>query len=97
MLSAIPWIGTDLVQFIWGGYSVDNATLNRFYSLHYLLPFVIVGLTMIHLIALHENGGSNPLGVGSEVDKIPFHPYYTMKDIYGLYYIFNILLLFRIF
>lgn len=83
MLSAIPWIGTDLVQFIWGGYSVDNATLNRFFSLHYLLPFVIVALTVIHLMALHEKGGSNPLGVASEVDKIPFHPYYTVKDIYG--------------
>jgi ubiquinol-cytochrome c reductase cytochrome b subunit len=83
MLSAIPWIGTDLVQFIWGGYSVDNATLNRFYSLHYLLPFVIVAVTVVHLMALHENGGSNPLGVASEVDKITFHPYYTLKDIYG--------------
>jgi ubiquinol-cytochrome c reductase cytochrome b subunit len=90
MLSAIPWIGGDLVQFIWGGYSVDNATLNRFYSLHYLMPFVIVALTVVHLMALHEYGGSNPLGVASEVDKIPFHPYYSLKDIYG-YMLFLIL------
>lgn len=83
LLSAIPWIGMDLVQFIWGGYSVDNATLNRFYSLHYLLPFVITALVVVHLMALHQEGGSNPLGVKSEVDKIPFHPYYSIKDIYG--------------
>lgn len=83
LLSAIPWIGGDLVQFIWGGYSVDNATLNRFFSLHYLLPFILTALAGVHLIALHEQGGTNPMGVQSEVDKIPFHPYYSLKDIYG--------------
>jgi ubiquinol-cytochrome c reductase cytochrome b subunit len=83
LLSAIPWIGGDLVQFIWGGYAVDNATLTRFYSLHYVLPFVLVALSMIHMIALHEQGGTNSLGIQSEIDKIPFHPYYTFKDIHG--------------
>lgn len=96
LVSAVPWIGTDLVQFIWGGYSVDNATLNRFYSLHYLLPFIIAALTVIHLMSLHEQGGTNPLGVKSEVDKIPFHPYYSIKDIYGfvLFFIFYACFLF---
>jgi ubiquinol-cytochrome c reductase cytochrome b subunit len=83
LVSAIPLIGGELVQFIWGGYSVDNATLNRFYSLHYLLPFVLVALSMIHLMALHEKGGNNGLGISSEIDKIPFHPYYTYKDLHG--------------
>jgi ubiquinol-cytochrome c reductase cytochrome b subunit len=88
MLSAIPWIGTDLVQFVWGGFSVDNATLNRFFSLHYLLPFIIAALVVIHLIALHEHGSNNPLGINSNIDKIPFHPYYTYKDLFGFFIFF---------
>jgi len=85
MLSAIPWIGSDLVQLVWGGFSVDNATLNRFFSLHYLLPFIIAALVVVHLMALHEHASNNPLGIGSNVDKIPFHPYYTYKDAYGMF------------
>ncbi len=86
LFSAIPIVGESIVQWLWGGFSVDNPTLNKFYSLHFLLPFVIVGVTVIHLIALHQFGSSNPLGIdrkGPE-DSIPFHPYYTIKDLYGL-------------
>ena len=84
LLSAIPWIGNDLVEFIWGGFSVDNATLNRFFSFHYLFPFIIVALVCVHLIALHEHGSNNPQGVKSHGDKIPFHPYFSYKDILGV-------------
>ena len=80
LLSAIPFIGTDLVQLAWGGFSVDNATLNRFFSLHYLLPFLLVALIVIHLIALHHHGSNNPLGLSSNSDKLPMHPFYTLKD-----------------
>jgi quinol-cytochrome oxidoreductase complex cytochrome b subunit len=94
LLSAIPWIGNEVVQFIWGGYSVDNPTLNRFYSLHYLLPFVISAFVVIHLILLHDRGGGNPLGISSEVDKLPFHPYYSLKDMYGMLMMFGVLIYF---
>ncbi len=83
LLSAIPYIGGDIVEWVWGGYSVGNPTLNRFYSLHYLLPFVLAALAMVHLIALHEDGSNNPLGVEAEIDKLPFHPYYSIKDLFG--------------
>nr|ABS84980.1 cytochrome b [Mugil cephalus]ABS84981.1 cytochrome b [Mugil cephalus] len=83
LLSAVPYIGESLVQWIWGGFSVDNATLTRFFAFHFLLPFVILALTLIHLIFLHETGSNNPLGLPSNSDKIPFHPYYTYKDILG--------------
>nr|YP_009503739.1 cytochrome b [Lasioderma serricorne]AWY13624.1 cytochrome b [Lasioderma serricorne] len=84
LLSAIPYLGTTIVQWIWGGFSVDNATLNRFFSLHFLLPFIIAALVMIHLLFLHQTGSSNPLGTNSNIDKIPFHPYFTFKDILGI-------------
>lgn len=96
MLSAIPWMGTDLVQLVWGGFSVDNATLNRFFSLHYLLPFILAALSIIHLMALHEHGSNNPLGIGSNMDKVPFHPYFTYKDLYG-FFIFLIFFAFFIY
>jgi len=83
LLSAIPYIGNDIVQWLWGGFSIGNPTLNRFFSLHYLLPFVLAGLAVVHLIALHVNGSNNPLGVSSNIDKIPFHPYYSIKDLFG--------------
>lgn len=83
LLSTIPIIGKSLVEYIWGNYSVGNATLNRFYSLHYLLPFILSGLSILHLMTLHETGGSNPLGINSNKIKINFHPYYTWKDILG--------------
>jgi len=84
LISAIPYIGESVVYWLWGGFSVDNATLNRFFSLHYLLPFILVALVLVHLILLHEHGSNNPLGIPSSVDKIPFHPYYTVKDILGV-------------
>ncbi len=86
LFSAIPLIGDSIVTWLWGGYSVDNPTLNRFFALHYLLPFIIVGIVILHIIALHIPGSSNPTGVEikTEKDTIPFHPYYTIKDLFGL-------------
>nr|AWV83170.1 cytochrome b [Auritibicen bihamatus] len=83
LLSAVPYLGTMLVNWIWGGFAVDNATLTRFYSLHFLMPFIISAMTMIHLIFLHQTGSNNPLGLKSEIDKIPFHPYFSVKDLMG--------------
>nr|YP_009000541.1 cytochrome b [Breviceps adspersus]BAO42896.1 cytochrome b apoenzyme [Breviceps adspersus] len=80
LLSATPYMGTTLVQWIWGGFSVDNATLTRFFTFHFLLPFVIMSLTMIHLLFLHQTGSSNPTGLNSNLDKIQFHPYFSYKD-----------------
>jgi len=85
LLSAIPWIGQDFVEFVWGGFSVNNATLNRFYSLHFLLPFVLAALAAMHLLTLHEHGSSNPLGVSGNTDRIPFHPYFTFKDLVTIF------------
>nr|YP_009429423.1 cytochrome b [Xenograpsus ngatama]ASW34552.1 cytochrome b [Xenograpsus ngatama] len=83
LFSAIPFIGTDLVQWIWGGFSVDNATLTRFFSFHFILPLVAAAFTMIHIMFLHQAGANNPLGISSNLDKVPFHPYFTFKDITG--------------
>nr|ABO43153.1 cytochrome b [Dagetichthys lusitanica lusitanica] len=83
LLSAVPYIGNTLVQWIWGGFSVDNATLNRFFAFHFLLPFIIVAVTLLHLIFLHETGSNNPMGLNTNVDKIPFHPYFSYKDLLG--------------
>nr|AFN70692.1 cytochrome b [Pteruthius xanthochlorus] len=83
LFSAIPYIGQTLVEWAWGGFSVDNPTLTRFFALHFLLPFIITGLTLVHLTFLHETGSNNPLGIPSDCDKIPFHPYYSIKDILG--------------
>ena len=86
LFSAFPMIGDYIVTFLWGGFSVDNPTLTRFFVLHYLMPFLIVGVVMLHLVALHQFGSNNPLGIDvkSEGDTIPFHPYYTVKDYFGL-------------
>nr|YP_010718967.1 cytochrome b [Nematus hequensis]WDQ45613.1 cytochrome b [Nematus hequensis] len=83
LLSAIPYIGTSLVYWLWGGFSVDNATLTRFFTFHFIIPFIIIALTMIHLMFLHETGSSNPLGLNKDLDKVPFHPYFSFKDILG--------------
>nr|ABU45721.1 cytochrome b [Phrygilus alaudinus] len=91
LFSAIPYIGQTLVEWAWGGFSVDNPTLTRFFTLHFLLPFVIVGLTLVHLTFLHETGSNNPLGIPSDCDKIPFHPYYTVKDILGFVLMLSLL------
>lgn len=91
MLSAIPWIGQDFVEFVWGGFSVNNATLNRFFSLHYLLPFILAALAILHLMTLHVNGSSNPLGISSNSDRIPMHPYYMFKDLITIFLFFLVI------
>nr|YP_009421322.1 cytochrome b [Nemopilema nomurai]ASR75165.1 cytochrome b [Nemopilema nomurai] len=96
LVSAIPYIGNDIVQWVWGGFSVSNATLNRFFSLHYLLPFLLAGLGAAHLILLHAHGSSNPVGMRSDVDKIPFHSYFSFKDVYGIL-LLSILLILLVF
>ena len=83
LFSAFPIIGEPIVAWLWGGFSVDNATLNRFFSFHYLLPFLIVGAVLAHLAVLHQNGSNNPLGVHSGIDKIPFYPYFIIKDLFS--------------
>jgi quinol-cytochrome oxidoreductase complex cytochrome b subunit len=86
LFSAIPLVGENVVSWLWGGFAVENPTLNRFYSLHYLLPFLLVGVVVLHLVALHRFGSNNPLGIDTKgpQDTIPFHPYYTAKDSFGL-------------
>ena len=86
LLSAIPYVGTEVVQWVWGGFAVDNATLIRFFALHFLIPFVIAAIVLIHLLFLHQTGSNNPLGLNKNTDKIPFHPYFTVRDIVGLLY-----------
>lgn len=86
LISAIPWIGQDIVEFIWGGFSVNNATLNRFFSLHFVLPFVLAALVLMHVIALHDSAGSsNPLGVSGNYDRLPFAPYFLFKDLVTIF------------
>ncbi|YP_003935006.1 cytochrome b (mitochondrion) [Bactrocera neohumeralis] len=83
LLSAIPYLGIDLVQWVWGGFAVDNATLTRFFTFHFILPFIVLAMTLIHLLFLHQTGSNNPIGLNSNIDKIPFHPYFSYKDIVG--------------
>nr|YP_010451318.1 cytochrome b [Syngnathus scovelli]UTV01125.1 cytochrome b [Syngnathus scovelli] len=83
LMSAVPYIGTDLVQWVWGGFSVDNATLTRFFAFHFLLPFVVAAATLVHLLFLHQTGSNNPVGLSSDADKISFHPYFSYKDLLG--------------
>jgi len=83
LLSAIPYVGKEVVQWVWGGFAVDNATLTRFFALHFLIPFVIAAIVLIHLLFLHQTGSNNPLGLNKNTDKIPFHPYFTVKDVFG--------------
>nr|AIY61995.1 cytochrome b [Silvestritermes holmgreni]AQP29284.1 cytochrome b [Silvestritermes heyeri] len=83
LLSAIPYVGNEVVQWVWGGFAVDNATLTRFFALHFLMPFVIAAMVLIHLLFLHQTGSNNPLGLNKNTDKVPFHPYFTVKDILG--------------
>nr|UAT98550.1 cytochrome b [Neoalcathous huangshanana] len=84
LISAIPYSGEMIVQWIWGGFAVDNPTLNRFFTFHFILPFILSAMIMIHLMFLHETGSSNPLGVKNNIDKVPFHPYFSVKDIMGM-------------
>nr|YP_010692981.1 cytochrome b [Anastrepha suspensa]WCB98097.1 cytochrome b [Anastrepha suspensa] len=93
LLSAIPYLGIDLVQWVWGGFAVDNATLTRFFTFHFILPFIVLAMTLIHLLFLHQTGSNNPIGLNSNIDKIPFHPYFTYKDIVGFIIMIMALLL----
>jgi ubiquinol-cytochrome c reductase cytochrome b subunit len=98
LMSAIPWIGQDIVEFLWGGFSVNNATLNRFFALHFVLPFVLAALVLMHLIAYHETVGSgNPLGISSNYDRLPFAPYYIFKDLITIFLFFFVLSVFVFF
>jgi ubiquinol-cytochrome c reductase cytochrome b subunit len=98
LMSAIPWVGQDIVEFIWGGFSVNNATLNRFFSLHYVLPFVLAALALMHLIALHDSSGSgNPLGVSANYDRLPFSPYFIFKDLITIFIFIVVLSVFVFF
>nr|AAV85643.1 cytochrome b [Gypopsitta coccinicollaris] len=91
LFSAIPYIGQTLVEWAWGGFSVDNPTLTRFFTLHFLLPFMITSLVLVHLTFLHESGSNNPLGISSNCDKIPFHPYFSLKDLLGFMIMLSLL------
>jgi ubiquinol-cytochrome c reductase cytochrome b subunit len=98
LMSAIPWIGQDIVEFIWGGFSVSNATLNRFFALHFVLPFVLAALALMHLIALHDSAGSgNPLGVSGNYDRLPMAPYFLFKDLITIFLFIVILSIFVFF
>nr|QMP96755.1 cytochrome b [Sphenodon punctatus] len=92
LLSAIPYVGGTLVNWVWGGFSIDNATLTRFFTFHFLLPFVIMGMSIMHLVFLHETGSNNPTGMNSNSDKIPFHPYFSYKDLLGALMMLTVLL-----
>nr|QPN53964.1 apocytochrome b [Phytophthora novae-guineae] len=94
LFSAIPLIGKDIVDWLWGGFAVDNPTLNRFFSLHFTFPFVIVGVVLIHLILLHEVGSNNPLGITLKTENIPFYPYFYTKDLFGLMVLFLVFFIF---
>nr|ACZ64819.1 cytochrome b [Cnesterodon hypselurus] len=87
LLSAVPYVGNTLVQWIWGGFSVDNATLTRFFAFHFLFPFIIAAATLVHLVFLHETGSNNPTGLNSDADKISFHPYFSYKDLLGFIFL----------
>lgn len=93
LLSAIPYVGQDLVQWIWGDFSVSDATLRRFFTFHFTLPFIILALVVTHLALLHTTGSSNPLGVNRDATRIPFHPYYTIKDVLGIFIVLTLFLI----
>nr|YP_009382752.1 cytochrome b [Odorrana wuchuanensis]AOR39636.1 cytochrome b [Odorrana wuchuanensis] len=91
LLSAVPYFGTDLVQWVWGGFSVDNATLTRFFTFHFILPFIVAATSIIHLLFLHQTGSSNPAGLNSNLDKVTFHPFFSYKDLLGFVIMLGIL------
>nr|AEP27673.1 cytochrome b [Byctiscus populi] len=96
LVSAIPYLGTTIVQWIWGGFAVDNATLSRFFTFHFMFPFIVLALVMIHLLFLHQTGSNNTLGTNSNIDKIPFHPFFSFKDILGFLIMTMILIILSI-
>jgi len=92
IFSAIPYLGQTLVEWIWGGFAVDNATLNRFFSFHFLIPFILIGASAAHILFLHQTGSNNPIGINCDSDRIPFHLYYSIKDLLG--YVIALILFF---
>nr|AFX69359.1 cytochrome b [Pseudoxiphophorus bimaculatus] len=97
LLSAVPYMGDTLVQWIWGGFSVDNATLTRFFAFHFLFPFIVAAATLVHLVFLHETGSNNPIGLNSNTDKISFHPYFSYKDLMGFVFLLAMLVILSLF
>nr|AFX69314.1 cytochrome b [Pseudoxiphophorus bimaculatus] len=97
LLSAVPYMGDTLVQWIWGGFSVDNATLTRFFAFHFLFPFIVAAATLVHLVFLHETGSNNPIGLNSNTDKISFHPYFSYKDLLGFVFLLTMLVILSLF
>nr|AFX69321.1 cytochrome b [Pseudoxiphophorus bimaculatus] len=97
LLSAAPYMGDTLVQWIWGGFSVDNATLTRFFAFHFLFPFIVAAATLVHLVFLHETGSNNPIGLNSNTDKISFHPYFSYKDLLGFVFLLAMLVILSLF
>nr|ABM05565.1 cytochrome b [Pseudoxiphophorus bimaculatus] len=97
LLSAVPYMGDTLVQWIWGGFSVDNATLTRFFAFHFLFPFIVAAATLVHLVFLHETGSNNPIGLNSNTDKISFHPYFSYKDLLGFAFLLAMLVILSLF
>nr|APX40965.1 cytochrome b [Cryptocephalus ramburii] len=93
LVSAIPYVGIMIVQWLWGGFAIDNATLTRFFAFHFMLPFIVAALVMIHLLFLHQTGSNNPMGTTFNIDKIPFHPFFTFKDILGIMITISLLLM----
>nr|ADO22013.1 cytochrome b [Lampetra sp. DAB-2010]ADO22014.1 cytochrome b [Lampetra sp. DAB-2010] len=91
LISAVPYVGDDIVVWLWGGFSVSNATLTRFFTFHFILPFILAAMTMIHIMFLHQTGSSNPLGINSNLDKVQFHPYFSFKDIFGFVILLGVL------
>nr|ADO22015.1 cytochrome b [Lampetra sp. DAB-2010] len=91
LISAVPYVGDDIVVWLWGGFSVSNATLARFFTFHFILPFILAAMTMIHIMFLHQTGSSNPLGINSNLDKVQFHPYFSFKDIFGFVILLGVL------
>lgn len=96
LFSAVPFVGGSIVEWLWGGFSVSNATLNRFFSLHYLMPFVIVGVVIVHLALLHKDGSNNPLGINTNLETVPFYPYFYVKDLFA-FFIFAFMFAFFVF
>ena len=97
LASAIPYIGKSIVEWVWGGFAVDNATLNRFFAFHFILPFIVAVIAGIHLLFLHQTGSNNILGLNANVDKVPFDDYYTSKDLVGFLVILGMLIFISIF
>nr|AFX69323.1 cytochrome b [Pseudoxiphophorus bimaculatus] len=97
LLSAVPYMGDTLVQWIWGGFSVDNATLTRFFAFHFLFPFIVAAAALVHLVFLHETGSNNPIGLNSNTDKISFHPYFSYKDLLGFVFLLAMLVILSLF